>query len=491
MFAATPYLSRLSLLVARSVALCGAVLSAWMLYLSFKYVNVSVNWGDSACIDAAKTRWGYWMKMPIALPGLVVYLAITALSFRLKPWDDRVVEDKLWPVLIVLVTIAAAAGFWLLGAQAALLRYLCPHCMIINLCGMLLFFIFVFLMRSHPWTLAFSMVGAGLILLVQVVVGPPSPKMAKKSGVPSAPMPAGSVDPEPDPDPLPVFDPLERPPNTDISHIIFSEDPDGLEDPFGSSKQPLTFVPIVSSLEGVDTNAAPKAAAVESQPRSLQELLDEEESQATSSGFRRTHVTLGSGKIYLKLDEAPFIGSTKAPKIIAVMYDYTMPDCVKMLQFLRQQVVRYNGVIGVALLPTPIDHDCNVNLRWTPEKYRGACDYARTSLEVWLTNPAEHLEFELFVTKGKHATPLHQVQWLGERLVDRDALSPTDLERQIQRQIGRNASFWEDLDFGTLPKLIFEGGVTMGTPQIPEDMDLFMEGQLGFKPGEIPANRTR
>jgi uncharacterized membrane protein len=473
MFSENTYVSRLSLYMARIAAVAAALLSLYMLSLHIRYTGKPVSWGVDPCVDLAMSRWGYWLKLPVAIPGFLTFVAIAVQCFRIKPWQENIQEDRYWKPFTFLLCVVAAMGAWSLFAQLALLRYLCPTCMVISLSGMMLFGVFVFIMKSKPWTLVGAILAAGLVVIIQLGIAPPSPA-GKKAGVAhvNEPLTADVIE-------KPVS-PLEK----DRSLNIFETTPEAdYEERLIPEADPQPFVPVVSTASEAEvTNTVSTLAPVISQPRSLTDIQADKEAGLIPAPPPRTHVSLADDKIYLDLKEAPWIGSPDATYILGLMYDYTVPGTADMIRLLRYEVLRYKGRLAIALMPAPLDEACNESVRFTPDENEGACEYAKYSLQVWLTNPEHHADYQKYILSGKTVKPLHQAKWAAEKLIDYSALTSMDLRHKTQKQLGRNCSYWKAMGHSQLPAILNKKGRSAGVPQNMKDMDRFIDALVGADP---------
>src|SRR5688500_7108299 len=115
----------------RSAAAVALALSGYLLVISVQGHRAGCGAGHG-CESVLASRWSRWLGVPVAAPALVVYAAILLASFRLRrPGRGG------WPLLAA-ATIAAGAAAWFVVLQVRAVEALCPYCLAVHACGLLI-----------------------------------------------------------------------------------------------------------------------------------------------------------------------------------------------------------------------------------------------------------------------------------------------------------------------------------------------------------------
>jgi uncharacterized membrane protein/protein-disulfide isomerase len=93
---------------------------------------------DLGCGHALASRWSEWLRVPVALPALILYTLLLLALFAIGaeyPWFPA---DRAWQLLVVLaITLLGAAG-WFLALQVFVVQSVCPYCVAAHACGLFL-----------------------------------------------------------------------------------------------------------------------------------------------------------------------------------------------------------------------------------------------------------------------------------------------------------------------------------------------------------------
>ena len=80
----------------------------------------------SGCDAVTRSRWAKWGNIPVAIPGVGLYLMIfVAALFTLPAFDS--LHRVGWTILLPGALMAAGAALWFLGLQGLIIRRICPY----------------------------------------------------------------------------------------------------------------------------------------------------------------------------------------------------------------------------------------------------------------------------------------------------------------------------------------------------------------------------
>lgn len=124
------------------------------------------------CQSVLSSRWSHWFGIPVAVPGALVYLGIFLTSFFLGGISP--VRRAARAVFTGLCFAALAGAIWMTIVQWRLLHRMCPYCMAVHACGVLIACLATVLitrrLRLDPGARRGSAVVAS-VLMVLLVIG--------------------------------------------------------------------------------------------------------------------------------------------------------------------------------------------------------------------------------------------------------------------------------------------------------------------------------
>ena len=82
----------------------------------------------------------------------------------------------------------------------------------------------------------------------------------------------------------------------------------------------------------------------------------------------------------------PMIGSSNAPYIVTLLFDYNCPHCQQLHLMLDEAVRRYDDKLAFALCPTPLNTQCNPYIPRDVDEFKNSCELAKIGLAVWVVN---------------------------------------------------------------------------------------------------------
>src|SRR5258706_4939681 len=84
---------------------------------------------DSSCDKVLRTRWAYWLGIPVSIPALLLYVGVFALTFRLAAQQSPAEQRKVWPWFLAAGVLMAGAALWFTGLQVAVIHSLWKFCL--------------------------------------------------------------------------------------------------------------------------------------------------------------------------------------------------------------------------------------------------------------------------------------------------------------------------------------------------------------------------
>ncbi len=116
----------------RILGFVALVLSAYLSLVRFKPVGCGLG---SDCHYAFQSTWAKIMGIPVGLFAVPVYLGILLCTGFINIGLADSTRRKAWSMMSALAMLAGAAGIWFVVVQAFLLRAICPHCLAVDICG--------------------------------------------------------------------------------------------------------------------------------------------------------------------------------------------------------------------------------------------------------------------------------------------------------------------------------------------------------------------
>jgi Tfp pilus assembly protein PilF len=173
-------------------------------------------------------------------------------------------------------------------------------------------------------------------------------------------------------------------------------------------------------------------------------------------------LSLAKGRVRLKMDEVPILGSPDAENVAGLMYDYTCKHCRELHHKIGEALEKYNDQLAIAMLPLPLDKTCNRLISKTSKSHEQACEYAKLALVVWKKNPAAFPEFDNYLVAGKKPPPLDQARARAAETLGIESVDMLLNQSDILSWIIRNVGWYGALDKGSIPKLLMPDQLLTG-----------------------------
>ena len=465
----------------RLVALVAVVAAVYLSAVTVTRGNVAgcAAGGLFDCDRVLESRWSTWLGMPVSVFGSLNY--IIALLALCLVGPRRTVQSTAgpWSVLVLSTTLAAGAGTWFVLLQLFKLEQLCAYCLLVHGCGFVLF-LFTWWQVISQRRLRLSLPGSAARVLAV--------RMAFVACLAVAGVVVGQV--------------LVKP----ASYREYSlEDEPAFADnaPAGSWRDSLEV-----ATDDLDTVDAQWAAE-----QGLPPIEDDDESKDDSSQsdmpasdvlanlptdtdqFQPAldrEITLYGGRAKFRLDKVPLVGPANAKHVIAMLFDYTCPACRKMHGFMTRAVPRYKGALAVAMLPLPLDSDCNHTVKHTNAQHFDACELAQMAVAVWDASPTRFAEYDQILTAHETPPGLATARSQAMLLVGQRNLEAAMKNDAFQKLINENIKIHERFRRKKIPIIVLKHHVLMGTKDTADELFKFLEDNLNLVPrsGTTTKHRT-
>lgn len=178
-------------------------------------------------------------------------------------------------------------------------------------------------------------------------------------------------------------------------------------------------------------------------------------------------VRLLGGHVLLRAAELPVLGSPEAPRLAAMLMDYTCPNCRVMHRDLLEALEQLPGgraSMGVVILPMPLEHTCHPAMVETDPVHVGGCEYARLALALWKARPEAFEGFDRWLMEGELPPGVEAARAEAVRRVGEEAMTRALADGWVGEQLGRNIRLWNLTKAGRVPVLMTETLVLTGRP---------------------------
>jgi hypothetical protein len=182
----------------------------------------------------------------------------------------------------------------------------------------------------------------------------------------------------------------------------------------------------------------------------------------------------------------PMIGSSDAPSIVKLLFDYNCPHCQQLHLMLNEAVRRFDGKLGFALCPTPLNTQCNPYIPRDADEFKTSCELARIGLAVWVAKRDAFSDFDNWMftfESGDTWSPrsLESAKTKAIELVGKGKFDAawTDLwiEQYLQTCIRIYGQTIQNGNRG-VPKLIFGSRWVIPEPRNADDLVMILRKSL-------------
>jgi len=242
-----------------------------------------------------------------------------------------------------------------------------------------------------------------------------------------------------------------------------------------------TFVGILLLIVGQALSAPPETHAL---------TTAEIDGPQTSLPTEGREAAFFDGKLRLDLDALPVLGDRNAEHVMALVFDFTCPSCRRLSRHLVQLDARYDGAVAVVQLVCPISRECNRHLRPGVKERGWACDLARLSTALFVTDREQHDAFSDWLQRAITEVPPTVARRKAIKLIGEERLDAALADPRVDALIDRGARIYSDLGAGKLPKLLIRGDqVIVGEVHDADGLFAVIEAELGIRPVESGTPR--
>jgi len=240
---------------------------------------------------------------------------------------------------------------------------------------------------------------------------------------------------------------------------------------FGKSGAILGVVAIVGM--------ASAQAFVEYRPPAVQRIAAGENVDTGPGGDRSLSVL--DGQLVLSPHEMPSLGSADAPKLLVVLFDYCCPHCRATHGYLLNALAAHRDVLGIVLLPTPLNTKCNPFWEEAEPRFEHACELARLALGVWRVDRSAFVQFDAWLFEPEMPRDPAEARRQAKKLVPAAALEAALKDPWIDRQIEQNVTAYHNSKAARIPVILSPGmQAIVGEPASGQELLQLLEKDLSL-----------
>lgn len=431
----------------RMLLLTAAGISAYLLSVSLSG-GAAVGCGPgSGCDEVLKSRWAYFLGVPVSALALIVDLTLLFLTFACGTKSSPKQRRGSWEIIVPGAIIVLGSALWFVALQAFVVQRFCPWCMAAHICGAL----------------------AAVLLLMRVPVTVTPDKSEKSPALRQS---------------------------TVVKLAVMALLAVGIMGVAQSlvTRKTYTVTAVPESSANVSGTAAPVAQAVSSQTNAAPSTTNAVAVAPTPPPAVASNVfTVFGGQFTLDMERVPVIGSPKAPLRMLSLFDYTCHHCREMHEHVIELHRQFSNSLAIVSLPMPLDGQCNrIMTRGTPPAHANACVYARIGLAVWKAKPSALVPFDDWIFAAptwqppvKRAPPLTEVtnkavELIGAMMFEKAMRDPW-VEQQVQMDIDMYEASYKQFRNGSMPQFLIGTNLVTGTIPL-EQMRMLIDSYVRALP---------
>ncbi len=409
------------------------------------------------CSHVMTTRWSQLAGIPVGVPAAALYAMLLALLC--VPPSFRRFAALRWSAISFAALSAGLAALWFIGLQVFWVKHLCAYCLAAHTCGISLAALILWKRPAGRWATLLAAAAAVLatsgLIGTQVLAAPPVTHELIQHSVP----PAATTDPAAVPTDTPFAGPGETPGEAlfEAPGETLFEAPGEAHEPADEPQLDIFEAPVsgrVPSGQRASIAAWQWAAMQWMRPATMLTAQVDKPAEAE----RKTVKILNSVRLDVK--HWPLLGSPDADYFFVEMLDYTCSHCRATHEAIRQTRAAYGERLGVVLLPTPLDRQCNPHAKSSGGHTADACDLAKLAVAVWRLKPGQFEEFHHYLMT---APPSYRTAYpraaeiVGAEALERELASGTPAA-----YIAKNVDLYNRAGQGAIPKLLFPSTSSVG-----------------------------
>ena len=372
----------------------------------------------SGCDVVTRGRWSRWGPFPVAGLGVALYGFAFAASLLSMPNAPTSWRQIAWNALVSISPLAAGAAIWFITLQLFVIKRLCPYCMLVHA------------------------VGLGFTVVVAFGVGRNH---------------YSSISP-------PI---LLAPSLIALVLLVIGQ--------VASREKTYEFAPSAT----VDQKAVSEPSSTT--PGVVAPAPVAKTSPSPNPFHNRTLVAL-DGKVILKGDRWPVLGSPLAKHILVYFFDYTCGTCRQLHHHLLTAIERSDNQLAVMAVPVPSDPTCNRHFCRRDPKHAKACAYARLGIAVWLADSDKYVEYDRYVFQDEDAPKITAAYAFARRLLPSAKLEDPEIAGPVyDKYLHEGIELHRTCAGGQTPVLLFpHGSLTGNVPTFAEFAHL-VEQHVGLQ----------
>ena len=493
----------LSVLVAASVAALGV--SIYLAYAGLTGSSVAgCDGGVVDCSHVLTSRWSKAAGIPVAVPAVGLWAIVTGCLFAITRRHladrrggetvDRSPGRWLATTVLLLTTCAAGSAIWFTGLQVFDIGHLCPYCLVAHACGL----IAAVAIWRGLWNASLPMPRTGVVgisaLATAGLIGvqyfsepPPTFEVIQYDVADSA---APAADRAADPLSSPLDSPLLEAPTMEAptlespagglpaSQAIARDRKSAPSPPADDASRAQPVSNILGSPLRQPTNEQISAPDVFDSPLSLRQTGVEnwlnvlswmpmgpvamlaDDTTASPPVAQKRLVPVVGGRHKLNAADWPLYGSPEDEFILAEMFDYTCSHCQATHRAIQQAKAQLGGRLAVLALPVPLHRSCNPHAKNNAAGGQVACDLAKLSIAVWLTDRDQFGPMHDWLMQTTRTSG--QARAFANSLVDPDKLTSNLTGSLPEAFIQKNVFLYNQAGEGALPKVMLPTSTLVG-----------------------------
>ncbi|MEX2171120.1 MAG: vitamin K epoxide reductase family protein [Pirellulales bacterium] len=453
------------------------------------------------CGEALSSRWSVWFGIPVLWIGAACYAVIFVASWGLARHGEGV-SAFAWRTFVAAVVLAAGAGLWFLGLQLVGESSLCPYCIAIHACGLMIatlvgVYLLANRMAEQRQPGAANLVGLRSTLgsrttpiaSIQSPLALPSLALSYVISILAlSALVSGQVLFAP-PQYLVADGQLDQPVDLDAPSTKATPERN-VDSATDSAPSAADATPPVVEGDAVDDENRHEVLKVDPSVNSAasKESAAAEALAKITSGRRKTGnrtVELLKGKLKIDTYEHPVLGNPDAEHVIVEFFDYKCPHCRLMHKFVAESLPKYGEQLAIVMLPVPNDILCNRYVRQGGEDHRGACKLANLAIATADLDPLTFVRLHDWIMDQEHPPSYSSSLRRASQTIDQSKLigqlARADVPERVQRYIELFATMSRTVK-SSLPMQIVGDEVISGAPASAQELSDLWEQKLGIKP---------
>ena len=482
--------------VLRCLCLTGLGISGYLAWTAFSMVPVYGCGGGEVidCGHVLNSKWSKVLGMPVSVPAVGLYASMLAMLSFAGLKTSRSLRQIIWSTMTAGACLAGLAALWFVGLQIFVLSHICPYCLAVHFCGIILA---VLMLRNKFSTalqksIAASCSTAAVAALITIQVMTPEPEVFQVVRYDDA-VPANVASVEPAPGESNLFSPpgevFEAPaevfeaPGAATEKSVSVPSPETSDDAVNADgPDPVTstlllilpprclmLMQLVGQQDAPSDTPADEAKAVVEAKTELTDVAKDPGAAASEKPKSDTEgetpkpavtapevpkqrtVTVAGNTVTLNVKQWPLLGKPNAQYIFVEMFDYTCPHCRNTHHAIKGAFEQYGENLAIVALAVPLDPSCNNAA--TGSGHAGACELAKISVTVWRVSPENFREFHDWMFESTRTVSSARAQ--AEKLVGAERFQKEYASKVPADYVKRHVDLYKKVGQGSVPKLLF------------------------------------